>query len=71
MSESSTEQSRWTPKDVWLGVPFIVAGALLLVFAAVSIGGAWGFLAWPAVILGPVILLLGVNAVLRSLRALR
>ncbi|MHC4992419.1 MAG: hypothetical protein ACYTGC_15715 [Planctomycetota bacterium] len=63
-------KNEWTLKDVWLGLLFLAAGILIVVYAIVVTRGPLPFLlrasAW---IVGPLLMLLGLNAVVRSLGA--
>lgn len=60
---------RWERKDAWLGLLFLALGALLTVFAVLTARNdvpiARSGLAW---VIGPLLLLLGGNALARSLR---
>lgn len=66
----NTERDRWTRKDVWLGVLFVVFGLLIVLYAVAAMRRdlpvTWWGMAW---LVGPVLLFLGVNGVVRSLRA--
>jgi hypothetical protein len=61
---------RWERKDVWLGILFLLMGALVTLWAFLAlrrdVPRAW----WGAgFLVGPLLLLLGGNAIVRSSRA--
>ena len=60
----------WTRSDVWLGALFLATGILILAFAFAAIGNGVPLLLWaPSLALGSVLVVLGANGVIRSLRA--
>ena len=68
----TTEMERWERKDVRLGALFLFAGALMLLFAVALARNDWPIVASIVVsVPGVILALLGVNAVVRSLRAPR
>jgi len=61
---------RWQRKDALTGLLFFSVGALAIVYAVLAMRNDMpGFLWWPAWIFGPICLLIGGNAIIRSLRA--
>ena len=61
---------RWRPRDALLGLLFLVAGTLVTTLVVLAMRSELPFryaaVGW---ILGPVLVLLGLNAILRSLRS--
>ena len=67
MNESN---ERWQRKDALTGLLFFSVGALAIVYAVLAMRNDMpGFLWGPAWIIGPICLLIGGNAIVRSLRA--
>ncbi|HLU39828.1 MAG TPA: hypothetical protein VK081_10600 [Planctomycetota bacterium] len=63
---------RWEPKDAWLGVFFLAFGVLIVAYAWIAMRNAVPTLWWaPAWIVGPLMLILGGNALVRALAAAR
>ncbi|MCA8977002.1 MAG: hypothetical protein KDC98_19930 [Planctomycetes bacterium] len=68
MGTTEKEGGKYTRRDAWLGVPFLVTGALMVIYAILAgRNGVPIVLWWAAVWLGPLFVLLGANAVVRSL----
>jgi hypothetical protein len=64
----STDDEKWTRRDVWLGLLFLLKGALLAALTySFHQNGLPMVLYIPSALLGTVFLLLGLNAVVRSL----
>jgi len=63
---------KWTRRDIWLGLLFLFAGILIVAYSLTAMLNGypiafWG-LGW---VLGPILILLGGNGVIRSMRAPR
>jgi hypothetical protein len=68
VSENPTE--RWERKDVWLGLLFLLAGGLIVLHAVLVMRNRAPVTLWGlGLLVGPFLLLLGGNAVIRSLLA--
>jgi len=64
------DDDRWTTKDVRLGLVFLVSGALVIALALLETRNGIPMPLWALNwFVGPVLVLLGVNAIVRSLRA--
>jgi hypothetical protein len=62
----------WTKKDVWLGSSCLAVGLLIVAFGYVARRNDVPLLYWGvAWILGPLLILIGGNGIVRSLRGLR
>ena len=60
----------WKPRDFWLGLLFFVCGVLVAAFVAGAIHNGLPMFVWgTGVLLAPLLLLLGGNAMWKSLRA--
>ncbi len=67
MNESD---ERWQRKDVFTGLLLFSVGAVVTVYAFLAMRSDMpDFLWWPGWILGPIFVLIGGNAILRSLLA--
>ncbi len=68
MSDATSDSNRWERKDVGLGLLFLFAGALVIAFAGVMWGLPTHFRLLAAAF-GVLMSGLGMNAIVRSLRA--
>lgn len=67
-SDACTDDEGWTRRDVWLGLLFLLEGGLLAALTySFHHNGLHLVLCIPSALLGTVFLLLGLNAVVRSL----
>lgn len=63
------DDTRWTGRDAWLGVLFAVTGLLVCTYSYLAWRNDVPALFWaPGVLVGPLMLLLGGNALWRSFR---
>lgn len=75
MQDETRQGDEWEPKDAWLGLLLFVTG--LLVCACVVLAwrngftGLFGFVGFPALAVGPVLVLIGLNGLVRALGGLR
>lgn len=64
------DTTRWRRKDAWLGLLFTAFGALVFAYALLARRNGMPIVLWgTALLFGPLLLLLGLNALVRSLRA--
>lgn len=60
----------WTRRDGWLGGLFVFAGVLITAFAVLTLDRGLPVVFWgAALLLGPVFVLIGGNAVVSAVRA--
>jgi hypothetical protein len=61
---------RWQRKDAWLGVLFVAFGVLVTLYAFLAMRNEAPMFPWGSGwIVGPLLLFLGGNAIVRSVRA--
>ncbi len=66
------DDARWQRKDVWYGVLFTGTGALTFAYAILACRNGVPMMLWgTAMLFGPLLLFLGMNSIVRSLRAKR
>ncbi len=68
----SEQDERWAPRDVMMGLAFLVAGAMVVLYAYSAMRKGvpiyfWG-IGW---IMGPFLLIIGGNAMWKSVRSLK
>ncbi len=69
-------ENKWSITDIWLGLLFIVTGALVATLAILAVrkGQSWAIFAAAGIggfLVGPMLMIIGANAIVRSLWSLR
>ena len=61
------DDDRWALSDIWLSLLFVLAGGLITAFVFItSAGPFWWFIGLAGWVVGPLLLLLGIVGVVRS-----
>lgn len=67
---TAPQDEGWRRKDAWTGLMFLCLGVLLVAYAVLAFRNGVPMVLWgTTVLLGPLLVLLGVNAIVRALRA--
>lgn len=65
-----SEEDRWTRKDALSGIAFFLIGVLVIAFSVLAMKNGYPIFIWGlGWLLGPLLLFLGGNAIVRGLRA--